>query len=54
MFNTKLKARDFGWIHLQQNSYSHHIYSLQFVRLKGQKIPQAKVMALLQLIIHFS
>lgn len=41
-----LKARDFGWIHLQHKSYSHHICSLEFVRLKGQKIPQAKVMAI--------
>ena len=39
-----LKARDFGWIHLQHNSYSHHICSLEFVRLKGQKIPREKVM----------
>ena len=41
-----LKARDFGWIHLQRNSHSHHIYSLEFVRLKEQKVPQAKVMAI--------
>ena len=41
-----LKARDFGWIYLQQNSYSHHICSSEFVRLKGQKNPQAKVMAI--------
>ena len=41
-----LKARDFGWIHLRRNSHSHHIYSLEFVRLKEQKVPQAKVMAI--------
>ena len=41
-----LKARDFGWIHLQHNSYSHHICSLEFARLKEQKIPQAKGMAI--------
>ena len=37
-----LKARDFGWIHLQQNSYSHHICSMEFVRLKGQKTHRQK------------
>ena len=41
-----IKARDFGRIHFQHNSYSHHICLLEFVRLKGHKIPQEMVMAI--------
>ena len=38
-----LKARDFGWIHLQRNSHSHHIILLTGIcQIKRTKNPTGK------------